>query len=129
MKPEIEKQTTKDDLIEKGYTPLTKQELLELISNTTVSGDYEYSGHRRFKTFMNANGEMEGKNDWGSDEFGKWNIDGKGYLSVEWEGYWENWSGMGFKVEDEIKFYDKKTGKWRTTFNNIMPGEQDLDVI
>ncbi len=128
MKPEIEKQTTKDDLIRKGYTPLTKQELSELISNTTVSGDYEYSGHRRFKTFMDANGEMEGKNDWGSDEFGKWNIDDNGYLSVKWEGYWEDWTAVAFKVNDEIKFYNIKDGTWQTTFNNIMPGEQDLDV-
>jgi len=128
MKPEIEKQTTKDDLIRKGYTPLTKQELSELISNATVSGDYEYSGHRRFKTFMDANGEMEGKNDWGSDEFGKWNIDDNGYLSVKWEGYWEDWTAVAFKVNDEIKFYNIKDGTWQTTFNNIMPGEQDLDV-
>ena len=128
MKPDIEIKTTKDDLIAKGYTPLTKEELLKLISHTTVCGDYEYSGHRKYKTFMNANGSMEAKNDWDSHEEGRWSVDENGYLSVEWDGYWEDWSGMGFKVDDEIKFYDSKTGKWRTSFHNIVQGEQDLDV-
>ena len=128
MKPKIEKETTKEDLLAKGYTPLTKQELKELISNTTVWGDYEYRGHRRYKTFMDSKGAMEGKNDWGSTEFGIWDIDDNGCLTVEWEGYWEDWSGVAFKVEDEIKFYDIKSGKWRTTFHTIIKGEQRLEV-
>lgn len=128
MQPELEKQTTRDDLLNKGYTPLSKEELLELIANTTVSGDYEYSGHRRYKTFMNANGEMEAKNDWGSDESGQWHIDDNGYFSVAWEGYWEDWTAVAFKVNDEIKFYNMEDGRWMTTFHTIIPGEHDLNV-
>jgi len=128
MKPELERQTTKDLLLSKGYKPLTKVELLELISNTTVCGDYEYSGHRKYKSFMNANGEMNGKNDWGSYEEGNYTIDEDGHLSVAWDGYWEEWTGVAFKVANEIKFYDTNSGIWRTTFNNITKGEQSLAI-
>ena len=128
MKPEIEMQTTKSDLIAKGYTALTKEELLEYISNTTVIGDYAYNGHRVYKSFMNANDQVTGKNDWGSYEEGRWSIDKNGLLSVSWEGYWEEWTGVAFKVDDAIKFYDIQTGRWRTTFNHIKKGEHDLTV-
>jgi hypothetical protein len=128
MKPEIEIQTSKDDLLSLGHTPLTKEELLALISNTTVIGDYEYNGHRVYKSFMDANGEIESKNDWGSHVFGRYTIDDNGVFNVEWDGYWDAWSGVAFLIEDEIKFYDVKTGKWRTTFNTITQGKRDLEV-
>jgi len=128
MRPDIEKLTTKDDLIAQGYTPLTKEALLALVSNNTVHGDYEYNGHRVYKTFMNANGEMDGRNDWGSNEAGKYTIDDDGYLSVTWQGYWEDWSGLAFKVDGAIKFYDAQSGRWRTTFTHILQGKQDLHV-
>jgi hypothetical protein len=128
MKPEIEIQTTKEDLLNLGHTPLTKEELSALITNTTVTGDYEYNGHRVYKSFMDANGEIESKNDWGSHVFGRYTIDEEGLFSVEWEGYWDAWSGVAFLIGSEIKFYDAKTGKWRTTFNTITQGRYDLEV-
>jgi hypothetical protein len=128
MKPEIEIQTSKDDLLNLGHTPLTKEEILALIANTTVIGDYEYNGHRVYKSFMDANGEIESKNDWGSHVFGRYTIDEDGLFSVEWDGYWDAWSGVAFLIEGEIKFYDVKTGKWRTTFNAITQGKRDLEV-
>jgi hypothetical protein len=127
MKPEIEKETNADSLLMKGYKPLTKIELTELISDTTVSGDYEYHGHRRYKTFMNKNGTMVGSNDWGSLEKGQWSIYRNGYLCVMWDGYWENWIAKAFKIGEEIKFYDIESGEWRTTFNKIVKGEQSLN--
>ena len=77
---------------------------------------------------MDANGEMEGRNDWGSEEQGRWRVDDSGCMCVTWEGYWENWCGMAFKVDDEIKFYDSISGKWRTSFHQILQGSQDLSV-
>ena len=128
MKLELEKKTTKDDLLSRGYKPLTQEELLEFISGNTVGGDYEYSGHRVYKTYMNVTGDMQAKNDWGSEEQGSWSVDSEGYLSVKWEGYWEDWSGVAFKIDDVIKFYDVSSGKWRTTFHYIAEGEEELDV-
>ena len=128
MKPEIEIQTSKDELLSLGHTPLTKEELLALIANTTVIGDYEYNGHRVYKSFMDANGEIESKNGWGSHVFGRYTIDDNGVFNVEWDGYWDAWSGVAFLIEGEIKFYDAKTGKWRTTFNAITQGKRDLEV-
>jgi len=128
MKPEIEIQTSKDDLLSLGHTPLTKEELLALIANTTVIGDYEYNGHRVYKSFMDTNGGIESKNDWGSHVFGRYTIDDNGVFNVEWDGYWDAWSGVAFLIEGEIKFYDAKTAKWRTTFNAITQGKRDLEV-
>jgi len=128
MQPELEKKITKDDLIDKGNTTLTKEELYKLIANTTVSGDYEYNGHRRYKTFMNANGEMEAKNDWGSHIFGHYTIDDNGLFSVTWDGYWDEWTGVAFKTHKEIRFYNIVDGRWMTTFTDIKLGKQNLDV-
>jgi len=128
MEPIIEKQITHDKLLEKGYKPLTKEELSSLIIGNTVYGDYEYSGHRVFSSYMAEDGSIEGENDWGSHESGHWSIDEAGVLSVEWNGYWEAWSGIAFQVEHEIKFYDLENGKWRTTFHKILKGEHELKI-
>ena len=128
MKPEIERLTTKEDLLGKGLTALSKEALVARISDTTVTGDYEYDGHRIYKSFMDTNGEIESKNDWGSHVFGRYTIEDNGHLSVEWDGYWDAWTGVAFEIEGEIKFYDIHTGVWRTTFHSILQGKHDLEV-
>jgi len=128
MKPALELQTTKDDLLTLGHTPLSKEALVACIANTTVTGDYEYNGHRIYKSFMDTNGDIESKNDWGSHIFGKYTIDDNGDFSVEWDGYWDAWTGIAFEVDGNIKFYDIYTGKWRTTFHSILKGKQPLEV-
>jgi len=128
MEPTIEKETSRDDLLRQGFHPMTQKELLESINGNTVHGDYEYSGHRIYKTFMDPNGEMEAKNDWGSEESGSWSIDEEGCLSVSWEGYWENWTAVAFLIEGKIKFYNIEDGSWQTTFHEVMPGRQALDI-
>jgi hypothetical protein len=128
MKPDLERKINADSLIVLGFKPLTKEELLELISNNTVTGDYDYKGHRIYKTFMNKNGTMIGKNDWGSLEEGSWSVFSNGCLSVKWQGYWEDWIALAFKIDNQIKFYDLESGEWRTTFNKIEKGKQSLEV-
>jgi hypothetical protein len=128
MKPEIEILTTKDQLLSLGHIPLTKQEIVALIANTTVTGDYEYNGHRVYKSFIDVNGEIESKNDWSSHVLGRYTIDEKEHFHVEWDGYWDTWTGVVFEIEGHLKFYDTQTGKWRTTFNTIVQGKQDLEV-
>ena len=127
MQPELEKKITRDEMLKK-YVPLTKERLQALISNTTVTGDYEYNGHRIYKTFMNENGEMEAKNDWGSHVFGHYSIDDEGYFSVSWDGYWDDWTGIAFETHKEIRFYNIEDGRWMTTFTDIAQGKQDLEV-
>ena len=128
MKPALELQITKDGLLNLGHRPLSKEALLARIANTTVTGDYEYNGHRRYKTFMSPDGEMEAKNDWGSHVFGRYTIDDDGYFSVSWNGYWDDWTGIAFKINHEIKFYNIEDGRWMTTFTDIAQGKQDLEV-
>jgi hypothetical protein len=128
MKPELELQITKDDLLNLGHIPLTKEALVTRIANTTVIGDYEYNGHRIYKSFIDANGDIESKNDWGSHIFGHYTIKDNGHFSVEWDGYWDEWTGIAFEIAEEIKFYDIHTGKWRTTFHNILEGKHPLEV-
>jgi len=128
MQPELEKQITKNDLLDKGHISLTKEQLKKLIKNTTVTGDYEYNGHRRYKTFMSPDGEMEAKNDWGSHVFGQYSIDDNGYFSVSWDGYWDDWTGIAFETHKEIRFYNIEDGRWMTTFTDIAQGKQNLEV-
>jgi hypothetical protein len=77
---------------------------------------------------MNANGEMEAQNDWGTYEEGKWKVDEHGCLTVEWDGYWEDWTGVAFQVDNELKFYDIESGKWRTSFDSIVKGKHPLEM-
>jgi hypothetical protein len=55
-------------------------------------------------------------------------INSDGHLKFEWDGYLEDWSAIEFQVDDEIKFYDIDSGKWRTTFHKILKGEHDLVI-
>jgi len=128
MSPELEKRITQNDLLQKDYKPLTKKELEELISDTTVTGDYEYNGHRVYKTYISPDGKMEAKNDWGSHLFGQYTIDENGYFSVTWDGYWDEWTGMAFLTNQEIRFYNIEDGRWMTTFREIKPGKHNLEV-
>ena len=84
--------TTEKMIIDRGYLQLSAKELQQRISDKTVKGDY-YNG-RKYVTYTDKDGNMEGKNDLGSHLFGKCTFNTKdNTFSVEWDGYWDTWTG------------------------------------
>jgi len=114
-------------IIEAGYCQLSGEELKERISQKTIRGEY-YNG-RRYITFIDKNGNMEGKNDLGSHRFGKCSIDmNSSTITTKWYSGWDNWTGRAYDVNGEIKFYDTITLNWRTTFKDFTDGRIALIV-
>ena len=119
--------TTETMIIEAGYCQLSGEELKEKISQKTIRGEY-YNG-RRYITFIDKNGNMEGKNDLGSHRYGKCSIDlNSSTITTKWDSGWDNWTGRAYDVNGEIKFYDTTTLKWRITFKDFSDGRIALIV-
>ena len=112
---------------EQGYKHLSAEELKKRIYNKTVKGEY-FIG-RIFVTYIDDKGNMEGENDLGSHHFGKNIIDLKNdTLTTQWDTGWHNWTGRAYAVDDEIKFFDTNTLKWRTTFKTFKEGKGEIRV-
>jgi hypothetical protein len=110
------------EIIAQGFLQLSGKELLSIISNKTIFGDY-IMGYK-FATNIYQNGAVIGINDIGSEDFGIWNIDfEKNTLQLEWKKGWINTITRAYKVNENIEFYDIDTGKWRTTFKVFKPLE------
>ena len=121
--------TTQNEVIAAGHKQLTVEELTKVISNNTVTGDYFYNKQwRLYRSYANPNGEIQGENDLGSFVEGTWVINEDASLTLEWDGYWDDWTGVAYFFEDKIKFYDTTSKKWRTTYTKIEAGELDLEL-
>lgn len=118
---------TEARVIENGRFPLTGTALKEKVVGKTVRGDY--LGGRRYVSFMDADGTVDGLNDLGAYCVGKWSIDEEANtLTVAWNGCWDDWTGRAYDVDGTIQFYDCKTGLWRTTFMEFVEGRVSLRV-
>jgi len=127
MNPEEEIKTTEQNLIDDGYKKLTNEQLHELLVDKTVWGDFEYKGWRKFISYINPDGTIEGLNDWDSNVEGHWIIQNDS-LTFDWDGYWIDWTGNAYEVDGEIKFYDVETNLWMSSFTKIEDGELPLEL-
>ena len=117
--------TTEKMIIEDGYHQLSSEELEQRIVGKTVRGDY-YNG-RTYVSYADSDGTIEGINDLGSHITGTWSINKEdNTFTVEWDGYWDNWTGRVYDVQGKIQFYDSTTFLWRTTFNSIDDAQPPL---
>ena len=115
--------TTEAMIVKAGYKPLSGEELRQKISNKTVFGDYGYLF--KFVTVLEENGAMEGRNNAGAHNFGKWSIDNHAAtISVIWDSGWDNTTTRAYWVDEQIKMFDVADGQWRTTFTTITDGCQ-----
>jgi len=119
--------TTEKMIIDSGYKQLSSKELEQRIVGKTIQGEYLYG--RRYLTYFDQNGSMEGKNDLGRHNFGKRSFNNNDKtITVTWDNGWDHWTGRAYDVDGEIKFYDSTTSKWRTTFKQFEIGKRSLEV-
>ncbi len=110
--------TTEQIMINGGHHQLSGEELEQRIVGKTIRGDY-YNG-RKYVSYSNSDGTVQGINDLGSHVRGVWSVNNEdSTFTVEWDGYWDNWTGRAYEVEGTIQFYDTTTRLWRTTFNSF----------
>lgn len=116
-------------MLNKSYQILNSDDLYKIFLDTTITGRYLYNNTWYiYKVNSFADGTIEGQNDVGSYNEGRWKINSDGSMSVEWDGYWEDWTGFAYEVNKEIMFFDATTGAWRTTYTLIEAGQQSTDI-
>lgn len=124
MYTSTDNQLTKKDMLAQGYAMLTAKEIEKIFADSTITAMYYY-GNKWFKAKTNSyeNGKIEGQNHVGSYNIGRWNTNAKdNTLSLEWDGYWEDWTAYGYKVNDTFMFFNTNTGTWRITLNLVENG-------
>ena len=121
--------TTQDQIINLGHQKIRKDTLREMHADKTLTGDYFYNGEWRiYMCYTKADGTIEGTNDLGSANTGRWQVNDDDSFSVSWEDGWEAWTGFAYAVDGNIKFYDVKTGAWRTTYTKVEDGKQPFTL-
>jgi len=115
---------TKEDMLTQGYPVLIAKEIVDIFSNATITAKYYYANKWFLaKTNSYEDGRIEGENHVGSYNEGRWSVDEKeNTLSLEWDGYGEDWTAYGYKVKDEYMFFNTDTGTWRITLSLIESG-------
>lgn len=101
-----------------GHVQLSGEELERRIAGKMVRG--EYLRGFTFVASVARNGSMEGRNNVGVRDSGRWSIDMEdGSFTVRWDGGWDNTTTYAYDMGGEIRFYDRDTSQWRTTFTAI----------
>ncbi|RLA06850.1 MAG: hypothetical protein DRQ51_07985 [Gammaproteobacteria bacterium] len=107
------------------HQQLSADDLIKILSNKTIYGDYV--GGYKFVTQSSNDGKMEGINNVGSHNFGRWEVDElSNTLKLKWDNGWDNTTTKAYYVGDDIKFYDADTSKYRNTFTKIIDGIHNL---
>ena len=116
---------TREDMINQGYQMLDSQEIKDILSDTTITARYFYwNAWYIAKTNSFRNGEIKCQNHVGSYDEGRWIVnENDNTLSLEWDGHWEAWTALGYKVNDEFMFFNTDTDKWRITLTLVEQGE------
>ena len=95
----------------------------------SLVGTFSSDGCHLHIALSDKDGNMEGKNDLGSHLIGKCTFNTEdNTFSVEWDGYWDTWTGRAYDVDGEIQFFDSTTSRWRTTFKKVEAGKLSLEL-
>jgi len=115
------------DAISAGYQQIPIKVLLSRILGNTGYGDYLYGF--RFVSTVDQDGRMEGTNNVGSYNTGRWTVDETANtFSVEWDQSWATSTTRAYSIGEEIHFFDADTGLWRMSFTEVVQGKQPLEV-
>ena len=130
MQTHTDNTLTQKDMINQAYKKLTAEELVAILSNTTITGKYYYNNSwYKYRVNSFSDGTMEGQNDTGTYDEGRGQVNDDGSMSTEWDGYWEDWTGVAYRVNNEVIFFDTTTHKWKTTYTLIEYGELPTDAL
>ena len=120
MNPDLN--TQEQTVIEAGHTQLSGPEMAQIIVGKTVWGDY--GAAFKFVSVIREDGSMEGTNNFGSHNLGRFSIGDDNTFSVQWNAGWDTTTTRAYAVDGQVKFFDCDTGQWRNTFTRIVDGIQ-----
>ena len=129
MQQSTDNTLTQQDMIDKSYKKLTADELIDILSDTTITGKYFYN-NTWFKFMVNSfkDGRVKGENSVGTYDKGRWKVHNDNSMSIVWEGSWKDGTNFAYKVNDEIMLFDTITEEWETTYTLVQNGKLPTDV-
>lgn len=131
METNTDNALTREEIVNQNHPRLTSEELRTLFSDTTTTARYFYANKWYIaKCNSFSNGFISGQNHVGTYDEGTWKVNNENHsVSLEWEGYWENWTAHVYKVNDEYIFFNTDNGTWRMTITSVEQGELAIDDI
>ena len=129
MQRDTDNTLTQQDMIDKSYHRLTAKELVNILSDTTLTGKYFYNNSWYvFKVNAFKDGHIIGQNSVGTYDRGRWHVNKDDSMTTTWDGTWEDWTGIAYKVENEIMFFDSITKRWKTTYTLVENGTLSTEI-
>ena len=117
------------DIINEGHKRLTAQEIKDIFNDATITVRYYYANRWYIaKSNSWSNQEIKGQNHVGTHDEGRWQVNDDDSLSIEWDGYWEDWRAFGYKVKNEWMFFDTQSGRWRITLMEVKKGISSTEI-
>ncbi len=116
-----------ESLREAGNQPLPVGDLLRRILEHTVWGDFLHG--YRFVSYCGQDGSIEGTNNAGSYNTGRWEADPlAGTFSVSWNQSWVPATLRSYDIGGKLHFFDVRTRTWHMSIDRIIAGRQPLQV-
>ena len=112
--------------IENGYKHLTGHEIKDRIVGKQFFGGYLHGF--QYIISINSDGSLEGKNNYQHHDIGSWTIDmEENTMKVSWKYGWDNTTTRLYEIGEEIRLYDKDTGKWRSSLSHQVDKVQNIE--
>ncbi len=111
------------DILQKGYLALDHQAIQKQIIGQHFFAEYQQGF--KYVIAINADGSLEGKNNYDHYDTGHWLLKDN-ILCVEWDYGWDNACARFYQVNDIFLMFDAKTGLWRST---LKPAKHPVNNI
>ena len=116
---------TEDEVRAAGGIRLGAQGIRDRLAGQQFLGSY-LNGFR-YIISINADGSLEGMNNYGHYDVGRWSVDDDRHaLIVAWQHGWDNTTTRLHALGDEIRMHDAETGKWRSSLVPVTGEKHDI---
>ena len=98
---------------EMNSAALTRDKLQEQLMNKRINGLYRLPF--TYEMQLNEDGTLWGRNNYGTEDVGKWTISDTGEMTVSWQSYWDAHTTRVYLENGVLHLFDIDTGNWRTS--------------
>jgi len=102
---------TAQDCRDNGHVPMAGADLRTWFETVSaVEGLYLYPF--RFTGRISADGSLTGRNNFGTEDTGRWQVGGD-LLQLVWDRRWDHTVTQAYRIGEILHFFDAYTGNWR----------------